>query len=69
MNPIVAILLGNTAALLGGFAWIVRWFRRWLVKQVTEPIALLQRTIDEAAARANSAHDRLDRHLEGHAHG
>lgn len=43
-----------------------RWFRGWLVKQVSEPLADIQRLATSANAEARRANARLDRHVERH---
>lgn len=60
------LVLGNVLALLLQFVLFVGWFRRWLIKQVSEPIAELQRTVDDTKSLAQRAHDRLDIHLNNH---
>lgn len=44
----------------------VRWFRGWLIRQVSEPLALIQRTATTAKNEARRANARLDRHIERH---
>lgn len=60
------LLGGNIIALVGGFAALVGWFRRWLVKQVSEPVQQLTSRVEQNHLLATRAHDRLDRHLESH---
>lgn len=67
MDPLAIILVsGNVIALIGGFVAFVGWFRRWLVKQVSEPVQTLTNRVEQAHLLAQKANDRLDRHLESH---
>lgn len=56
----------NVFALVTGFIALVGWFRRWLVKQVSEPVQALAQRVEQSYESAQRANDRLDRHLESH---
>lgn len=60
----VNVLTLGTAVIGAG-----KWFRGWLMRQVSEPLAEIQRTALAAKNEARRAHARLDRHLERHGNG
>lgn len=60
------ILAANGIAFIAQLAWFVGWFRRWLIKQVSEPLTALQQSMVDIKELSQRAHDRLDRHLEVH---
>lgn len=67
MNLLPVVLVAvNVIALVAGFAGLVGWFRRWLVRQVSEPVQFLTTRVEQTTELAQRANDRLDRHLENH---
>lgn len=56
----------NVLALVAAFIGAGRWFRGWLVRQVSEPLADIQRMASTAKNEARRANARLDRHVERH---
>jgi outer membrane murein-binding lipoprotein Lpp len=69
---LAVLLVGvNVLALVTGFAALVGWFRRWLVKQVSEPVqslttefTSLSTEVTQTRELAQRAHDRIDKLLE-----
>lgn len=59
------LVAGNIVALIAGFGTFVVWFRRWLVKVVSEPITNLSREVKATRKEADRAHVRIDRLLLG----
>lgn len=56
----------NALTLAGGVLGAGKWFRGWLIKQVSEPLATIQRLATAAKNEAQRANARLDRHVEQH---
>jgi hypothetical protein len=63
----VLLLAGNLIALIIGFTALVAWFRRWLIKVVSEPITNLSKDvqavkadIEATKAEAHRANSRID---------
>lgn len=56
----------NVLALVAAVIGAGKWFRGWLVRQVSEPLAEIQRMASAANTEARRANSRLDRHVERH---
>lgn len=73
MSNDTIVIIGALLTLFSQGLGFLAWLRGWLKKTVSEPIKELQSSVDEtnkialdAKSEAQRAHDRLDRHLEGH---
>lgn len=70
MNSAVWLFFaGNIITVLVGGVTIWRWFRNWLVAQISEPIQSLHRIVEQNSKNTQRAHTRIDRHLEVHNRG
>lgn len=59
----------NILTLATALVGIGRWFRKWLLQLVSEPLANLDRTATAAKNEAKRANARLDRHIAQAQHG
>lgn len=64
------ILAVNVITLVGGLIAAIKWFKKWLVKTVSDPIQSsldsFSQILEHTRQEAFRANERLDRHLEVH---
>lgn len=81
-SPVWSLFVANLSGVLIGLAALVGWFRKWVKTNIQEPVKRVESSMDNlqsvvetakqdaqrAYDRAQEAHNRLDKHLEGGAH-